>query len=147
MPKPTPEPVLPHHVKDLALKVIAEDRFPMLGTVAGDQPRVRPISPLKSVGFTIYFASLRSYGKTGELIANPNVELAYMNSSHDQVRLTGTATEVTDRDTRQMLWDENALLRQFMGSLDNPELLIYQVQPERVRFMREWALQYHEVDV
>ncbi len=28
-----------------------------------------------------------------------------------------------------------------------PELIIYRIQPDRVRFMREWALEYHEVPV
>ena len=30
-------------------------------------------------------------------------------------------------------------MRSFLGSVDNPELMIYRVEPERVRFMREWA--------
>ena len=33
----------------------------------------------------------------------------------------------------------------FGGSLDNPALIVYRVRPTRVRFMREWALEYHEV--
>jgi len=38
-------------------------------------------------------------------------------------------------------------LRQYLGSLENPQLIIYRVRPVRVRFMREWALEYHEVPV
>jgi hypothetical protein len=30
--------------------------------------------------------------------------------------------------------------------MDNPELIIYRIEPSRVRFMREWALEYHEVE-
>jgi hypothetical protein len=29
--------------------------------------------------------------------------------------------------------------------LDNPELIVYRIRPARVRFMKEWALDYHEV--
>jgi hypothetical protein len=36
-------------------------------------------------------------------------------------------------------------LRQYLGSLDNPELIVYRIQPNRVRYMQEWALTYHEV--
>ena len=43
------------------------------------------------------------------------------------------------------IWEENPLLRGYLGSIDNPELIVYRVTPQRVRFMREWALQYHEV--
>ena len=31
------------------------------------------------------------------------------------------------------------------GTIDNPELLVYRIVPEQVRFMREWALDYHDV--
>jgi hypothetical protein len=30
---------------------------------------------------------------------------------------------------------------------DNPELIIYRIIPHRVRFMREWALNYHDVPI
>src|SRR5438874_713998 len=105
MPRPTPEPVKPQDVPQLALAVVHEDRFPMLATVDGDRPRVRPISPLRTVGFTVYFASLREYHKTGELEGNPHVELCYLSERHDQVRLSGLCELVADPTVRQDLWD------------------------------------------
>jgi hypothetical protein len=47
----------------------------------------------------------------------------------------------------EAIWNENPLLRQYLGSVDNPELIVYRMVPNRVRFMREWALEYHEVPV
>jgi general stress protein 26 len=43
------------------------------------------------------------------------------------------------------LWQSNPLLRKYLGSQDNPELIIYRIDPKSVRFMREWALQYDDV--
>ena len=43
------------------------------------------------------------------------------------------------------IWEKNPLLRQYLGTPDNPELVLYRLVPARVRFMREWALEYHEV--
>src|SRR3954451_13354161 len=91
MTKPLPEPVDPGKVKDLARAVVAADRFPQLATVDGDQPRVRPVSPVRTDGFTIYVANLRAYHKTAEIEANPKVELCYLDDKHDQVRITGVA--------------------------------------------------------
>ena len=90
-------------------------------------------------------ANLRSYHKTGEIAANPKVELCYLDDHHNQVRLTGTATILTDRPLLQEIWDHNPLLRQYLGTLDNPELIVYRVDPNRVRYMQEWALEYYEV--
>ena len=45
----------------------------------------------------------------------------------------------------QDIWDGNPLLRQYLGSIDNPELVLYRVRPKQVRYMREWALDYFDV--
>jgi nitroimidazol reductase NimA-like FMN-containing flavoprotein (pyridoxamine 5'-phosphate oxidase superfamily) len=76
MPKrPVPEPVDPARVKELALAVLRACRFPHLATLDGNQPRVRPVSPVRTDGFTVYIANLRRYHKTEEIAANPKVEL------------------------------------------------------------------------
>ncbi|TMQ48979.1 MAG: pyridoxamine 5-phosphate oxidase [Candidatus Eisenbacteria bacterium] len=147
MTKPTPKPVDPAELPALALGVIRADRFPLLATVDGDQPRVRPVSPVKTDGFTVYVANLRGYHKTGELAANPRVELCYLDQDHNQVRLTGTAEVVAERALLEEIWSSNPLLRSYLGSIDNPELVVYRIRPHRVRYMREWALEYHEVPV
>jgi uncharacterized pyridoxamine 5'-phosphate oxidase family protein len=143
--RPVPAPVDESRLVDLARAVMVADRFPALATIDGDQPRVRPVSPVRTEGFTVYVANLRGYGKTREIAANPRVELCYLDATHDQVRLTGTAEVVRDRGLLERIWAENPLLRKFLGTLDNPELLVYRIVPSRVRFMREWALEYHEV--
>ena len=147
MPKPVPKPIEPGELTDLALSVIRADPFPHLATVDGDQPRVRPVSPVRTDGFVVYVANLRSYHKTTEIAANPRVELCYLDDGHNQVRLTGVAEVVTDRALLQEIWDQNPLMRQYLGSPDNPQLLVYRIRPTRVRYMREWALEYHEVNV
>ena len=39
------------------------------------------------------------------------------------------------------------MLRKFLVSPDNPELIIYRITPNHVRFMREWALEYYDVPI
>src|SRR5262245_34025927 len=132
MTKPLPEDVNPQMLLDLALAVIQADRFPYLATIDGDQPRVRPVSPVRTDRFTVYVANLRGYHKTVEIAANPRVELCYLDEHHDQVRITGVAEVVTDRALLQEIWDTNPLLRQYLGTLDNPELIVYCIRPTRV---------------
>lgn len=120
-------------------------KFPMLATNDGDQPRLRPVSPVREDGFIIYVANLRRYGKTKELEANPRAELCYTDDDHHQVRITACAEIVTDRAILEEIWATNPLLRAYLGSIDNPELIIYRFVPNRVRYMREWALEYFEV--
>ncbi len=119
----------------------------MLATVdVSGQPRVRPVSPVRvDEDFTVYVANLASYQKTQEIAANPRVELAYLSLDHDQVRLTGTAVVETDAAMIAAIWERNPLLRQYLGTPENSQFLLYRIDPSRVRFMREWALEYHEV--
>ena len=70
----------------------------------------------------------------------------YLDAHHDQVRITGLAEQVVERPLLQQIWDDNPLLRQYLGNLDNPQLIVYRIKPTRVRYMKEWALEYHEVE-
>jgi uncharacterized pyridoxamine 5'-phosphate oxidase family protein len=145
MPAPVPFTPSPEELVTLAQGVIRSARFPHLATIDGDQPRVRPVSPVRVDGFTIFVANLRRYGKTREIAANPNVELCYLDDRHDQVRICGVAEVLTDPVLLAEIWESNPLLRKYLGSPDNPDLIIYRIRPVRVRFMREWALDYFEV--
>jgi len=145
MAKPQPEPIDPQQLPDLAMAVMKAAKFPMLATDDHGQPRLRPVSPVKVEGFTVWVANLRSYHKTTEIAANPRVELCYLDGNHDQVRITGLATVETDEGLLARIWEKNPLLRAYLVTPDNPALVIYRIVPERVRFMREWALEYHEV--
>ncbi len=143
--QPTPKQIHRDELPQRAAAVLKADRFPHLATIDGDQPRVRPVSPVRTEGFTVYVANLRGYHKTEELAANPKVELCYLDDDHNQVRVTGTAEVLTDGRLLQAIWDDNPLLRYYLGALDNPDLIVYRIRPRRVRYMQEWALAYHEV--
>jgi general stress protein 26 len=145
MSKPTPETIDPSTVPQRALELVKNIRFPVLATCDGDQPRVRPVSPVRTEGFTVYVANLKSYNKTREIENNPHVELCYVDADHNQVRITGKAQVLTDRKLLEQIWNSNRLLQHYLGSIDNPALIVYKITPVRVRFMLEWALEYYEI--
>jgi general stress protein 26 len=147
MPAPTPKPIDPAELPSLAQATMRAAKFPMLASLDGDQARVRPVSPVRTEGFTVFVANLRSYHKTGEIAANPKVELCYLDPDHNQVRITGIAEIVADRALLDDIWQSNPLLRAYLGTPDNPALIVYRVVPHQVRYMREWALDYFEVPV
>jgi general stress protein 26 len=147
MPRPEPKHIEPGEVRGLATALMQAARFPCLATIDGDQPRVRPVSPVRTEEFTVYVANLKGYHKTGEIEVNPRVELVYVNDQHDQVRITGVAEVVTDRALIEDIFRKTPLLRHYLGSPDNPELIIYRIVPNRVRYMLEWALEYYEVSI
>lgn len=145
MPTPSADHVEPYELVQQALSVIQADRLPYLATVEGDQPQLRPIAPVKTDGFTVFIANLRSHGKTAQIEANPRVEVCYLDGHHDQVRITGLAEVVTEKAIKAEIWDSNSNLRNYFVHVENPDFILYRVVPTRVRFMKEWALTYREV--
>lgn len=131
---------------------MAEARFPMLATVDasgadGLQPRVRPV--FLRVGGRLYCLRrqsppLRQDGRD----RRPSPRRTPLSlPAHDQVRITATAEILTDSAKIAEIWTTNPLLRRYLGQPDNPDLIIYRLLPERVRFMREWALEYFEIPI
>ena len=147
MSMPVPKSIDPAEIPLKAAEIVKNVKFPMLATIDGNQLRVRPVSSVRTDGFMVYVANLRSYGKTAEIEINPNVELCYLDEDHNQVRITGHAEVVTDRKLLEEIWRVNKLLHHYLGSIDNPELIVYRINPVRVRLMLEWALRYFEVDL
>jgi len=144
---PETKPIDSDKLPDIAKECMKLAKFPQLATIENDRPRVRPVSPVKTDGFTVYVANLKNYDKTAQIEANPNVELCYMSPDHDQVRIAGTAEILEDENEIQEIWESNALLRKYLGSPDSPQLIIYKIIPSSVRFMREWALEYYDVPI
>lgn len=147
MELPELPPMQDAELTQLAKTTMHDAKFPFLSSVDGDQPRLRPVSPVRLDHFTVYVANLKFYKKTEEIAINPKVELCYMARNHDQVRITGIAELVDDRETIVEIWDSNPLLRKYLGSVDNPQLIIYRIIPNQVRYMKEWALEYYDVKI
>jgi general stress protein 26 len=145
MSKPPPESLAPAELVTRALAVIQADRVCFLATTDGEQPRLRPVSPAKAEGFTVYVVNLRSHNKTREIAANPKVELCYLDDHHDQVRITGVAEVVTDPAVLEEVLGRNTLLRAYLDAIDDPQFLLYRIRPTLVRFMHEWAAEYQVV--
>ena len=51
----------------------------------------------------------------------------------------------TEQQIIKEIWDATPLLRQYLGSIDNPQLILYRIRPTHVRYMQEWALEYYDV--
>ena len=69
MARPKPAPVDPARLPELAMATMESAKFPMLATDDAGQPRLRPVSPVRTEGFTVWVANLRAYHKTGEIAA------------------------------------------------------------------------------
>jgi len=136
------QPLDPAQVAEQALAVVTADRVCFLATMDGDQARLRPISPVKTDGFTVYVVNLHSHNKTREIATNPKVELCYLDGKHRQVRITGVAEVVKDSTLLQEVVGPHTLLHAYLETIDRSQFVLYCIRPTQVRYMQEWALEY-----
>ena len=143
--KPTDRPVDPGELPRLARAVIAADRFPFLATVDQDRPRLRPsrrcaltasrsMSPACRV--TTRPESSRPIRQSSSPISPP-ITTRYGSPGGPRSSLTGCCSPRSGPRTRccDIISARSRI----------PELIVYRIVPERVRFMREWSLAYHDV--
>jgi uncharacterized pyridoxamine 5'-phosphate oxidase family protein len=139
------QPLDAAQVLEQALAVLRADGVCFLATVDDEQPRLRPISPVKTEGFDVYVVNLRSHNKTREIANNPRVELCYLDTHHRQVRITGVAEVVNDSTLLQEVAGANTLLHACLETIDRSQFVLYRVRPTQVRYMQGWAADYHKV--
>ena len=125
MPRPVTEPIDPAKLPELARGVIRAGKFPLLATMDGDQPRVRPMTLSWEEEFTTYYVSLRRFHKTVELEHNPKVEVCFLDEHHSQVRISGVAEIVADPGLRERAWKQDPLIPRFLGTIGRVPLFYY----------------------
>jgi general stress protein 26 len=145
MTKPLSGPLDPAQVVERAIAVIQNAPHCFLATTDGEQPRLRPMSPVRTDSFTIFLANLHDSNKTREIERNPRVELCFLDAQNDQVRITGVAEVVTDEAILQDVLGAKTLLHAYLETVDRTRFVLYRIRPARVRFMQEWSLHYHEL--
>jgi uncharacterized pyridoxamine 5'-phosphate oxidase family protein len=139
------QPLDTAQVLEQALAVLSADGVCFLATMDDDQPRLRPITPVKTEGFDVYVVNLRSHNKTREIANNPKVELCYLDTHHRQVRITGVAEVVKDSTLLQKVAGAHTLLHAYLETIDRSQFVLYRVRPTQVRYMQGWAAEYHKV--
>lgn len=132
----------PEHVTDPqeAARILAEKirgvRFATLTTVSeGGSLHGRPMATQEAeFDGDIWFFTYASSQKVADIRANPQVNLGYNNPDKNLwVNVSGTAEQVTDRAKMRELW-EPPLRAVFPDGVDDPNLTLLRVTPERAEY-------------
>ena len=118
-----------------------------LATVEGDQPRVRPVSPVAVEGNTIWVAAFRSSPKMKQLAANPNVEVCYMDAEHRHLRARGTTRVCADAAVKTRLWNAYPLMKGYFATADDPEYALIEITVRQGDVMESMDLAYQHLQV
>jgi len=125
----------PKEVIQITRDLIEKVKVAMLSTVDGNKPCLRPMAAFQVGDNQIWMATYSGSRKVAQIKANPNVELCFMDSEYNQVRLTGKARVVEDKESKDKLWAMVPEIGDYFKSADDPTYVVIQVTVSAIEYL------------
>ena len=116
-----------------------------LATCEGDQPQVRPVSPIVEDNGLIWVTAFRGSRKVKQITKNPKVCLAFVSQpSGDQAAIVcGKAEIVEDAKLRNHVWNlaEFNLQEYFPDGPDSADYCLLRIRAGKIEWRESWTSQ------
>jgi len=130
-----------------------EQQVVYLATAEGIQPRVRPMTLIKT-GERFYMITGARGGvnaaKLVQIRRNPRVEY-YMTLGGDEgngfIRGEGVAEEVDDRETKEKIYDLIGWAKNFFDSVDHPDYVLMSIEHTGFSYRKPGEYEIHRVNL
>ncbi|MFX1264576.1 MAG: pyridoxamine 5'-phosphate oxidase family protein [Promethearchaeota archaeon] len=109
-----------------------------LATVEANEPRVRPVTLVESLG-KLYVLTSTQCRKVQEIKKNSNVEIVRMvehGGNRGYVRITANASIVDSQTIRESVAAVTSYFETFWKGADDPDFTLIQMTPRRVTYLR-----------
>ncbi len=117
--------------KQEILEFIRKNPACSLATCDGNQPRVRGMLTYRADETGILFHTGRPKDLYKELVANPNVEVCYIEvGTSTQVRVTGRVTILEDLDLKKQIVKDRPFLKPVAEQFGYESLVVLRLAPE-----------------
>jgi len=114
-----------------------------LATADGDQPRLRPVTMMRS-GDRLFFATGIGDSKVKQIKGNPKVEFCLLlekGESKGTVRAECRAKIVTDSSVKSELYNKVPFMKEFWSSPEDKTYALIEMTPEGFEFMPIGSMQ------
>jgi general stress protein 26 len=125
----------PKEIIKTARDLIEKVKVAMFSTVDGDRPCTRPMGAFQISDNEIWMATFNESRKVRQVKANPNVELCFMDSNLNHVRLAGKARVVEDADAKTRLWETVPEMGDYFKSAEDPAYVIIQTTVHTIEYL------------
>lgn len=134
--------------KEEVIDLIRDAGFGFLATAEDNkQPRVRPMMPYLTDDGQLLVALLGRSRSIQQIKVNPLVEICFVDRKMWYCRIAGKAKVSNNREFKEILWNNIPMLRQYFGSIDDPNFLLMEVEIKEVEAMTPHQKQPEKIDL
>ncbi|MBF0478919.1 MAG: pyridoxamine 5'-phosphate oxidase family protein [Candidatus Omnitrophica bacterium] len=132
--------------KEEVLDIISDAGYAILGTVEGNQPKVRPMAPYLHENQLL--VSLVPNSRTiSQIQKNPNIEVCFVDRKMCFCRVAGKGKISTDLQKKQVLWDNVPNLRQYFSGPEDKIFTLLEIDIEDVEAMNPYQPEPEKVKI
>ena len=121
--------------KEEVVDLIRDAGYGQLATMEGNQPHLRPMMPYITDEGLLLVALLPRSRTIAQIKANPLVEVCFVDRKMWYARITGKGRITQDAGNKQILWDMIPMLRQYFGSVQDPNFMLLEIDIVSVEAM------------
>ena len=127
-------------------KIVEDADYCQMATSVDGHARVRPMKFVVTEDFKFWCSTVNISGKVQELMDNPKVELCWVDSQKNQVRVAGIADISGGIEKKRKLLELHPGAKGLFSDEKDPKLVHVEVVPTRVRWKKHSFGEYNEVD-
>jgi len=113
-----------------------------LATCEGDQPRVRPVSPVVEDDLSVWVATNSDSRKVKQIKQNPNICLAFVEQpeGNKSAFVIGHAEIIPDLEQKKRVWKLASfdLFRHFPKGPESPQFCVLKIAVEKIEWWDSW---------
>ncbi|MBF0483961.1 MAG: pyridoxamine 5'-phosphate oxidase family protein [Candidatus Omnitrophica bacterium] len=130
--------------KDEVFDIISDAGYAILGTVEGDQPKVRPMAPYLHEN-QLLTALVPNARTISQIKKNPNVEACFVDRKMCFCRVSGKGKISNDLNKKQILWDNVPNLRQYFSEPADPNFTLLEIDITNVEAMNPYQTEPEKI--
>ncbi|MDX6153813.1 pyridoxamine 5'-phosphate oxidase family protein [Marinococcus sp. PL1-022] len=136
-----------NEAKRHAQDIIDSNKVGVLATIEGNKPHSRYMT-FYNDNFTLLTPTSSKTHKAEEIEKNSNVHilLGYDGEGYGDafVEISGKAVIRHDQETKEKVWTDS--VQSWLGSPDNPDYIVLEIQPDSIRLMNSKGDTPEEID-
>lgn len=116
--------------------------FTFLATMDGDQPQVRPVSPIVEADMSVWVATFSGPRKVKHISRNPKISLAFVRhpSGDKSATIVGEAEIIENLEQKKRVWKlaPYDISQHFPKGPESEEFCLLKINPKKIEWWDSW---------